>query len=83
MFKARLDKKVNTVVFSSPVLLYYASHEGKGLVELVGLEFNTAPIAFTVQLNSPLRRQIDIALLKLREIRTYQQIYAKWFGAPQ
>lgn len=74
---------MDAVVFSSPVLLYYASHEGKGLVELVGPESNTAPIAFTVQSNSPLRRQIGIALLKLRENGPYQQICAKWFGAPQ
>jgi len=82
MFKALLDRKVDAVVFSSPVLLYYASHEGKGLVKTVGPEFNNAPIAIMVQLNSPLRRQINIAFLKLRENGTYQQIYAKWFGSP-
>ena len=82
MFKALLDKKVDAVVFSAPVLLYYASHEGKGLVKTVGPEFNTAPIAFMMQLNSPLRRQIDVAFLKLRENETYEKIYAKWFGDP-
>lgn len=82
MFTALLNKKVDAVVFSAPVLLYYASHEGKGLVKTVGPEFNTAPVAFTMQLNSPLRRQIDIAFLQLRENGTYQQIYDKWFGGP-
>ncbi len=60
MFKALLDKKVDAVVTAAPVLLYYAAHEGKGLVKMVGPEFNTAPVAIMVQLNSPLRRRIDL-----------------------
>jgi polar amino acid transport system substrate-binding protein len=60
MYKALLDKKVDAVVSTAPVLLYYAAHEGKGLVKTVGPEFNSAPI--TVQLDSPLRRKIDVAL---------------------
>jgi polar amino acid transport system substrate-binding protein len=40
------------------------------------------PIAIMVQLDSPLRRKIDVALIKLRENGTYQQIYDKWFGGP-
>jgi polar amino acid transport system substrate-binding protein len=82
MFKALLDKKVDAVVFNAPVLLYYAAHEGKGRVKIVGPEFNTAPIAILYQLNSPLRKKVDIALLKLRENGTYRQIYDKWFGTP-
>ncbi len=82
MFKALLDKKVDAVVFNAPVLLYYAAHAGKGRVKIVGPEFNTAPIAILYQLNSPLRKKVDIALLKLRENGTYRQIYDKWFGTP-
>ena len=36
-----------------------------------------------VQLNSPLRKSIDGALLALREDGTYQKLYDKWFGSPQ
>ncbi len=82
MFKALLDKKVDAVVSAAPLLLYYAAHEGKGLVKMVGPEFNTAPIAIMVQLDSPLRKKIDGALIKLRENGTYRQIYDKWFGGP-
>ncbi len=82
MFKALLDKKVDAVVFSGPVLNYYAAHEGKGLVNIVGPQFNTAPIAIVFQLDSPLRRKVDGALLALREKGTYQQLYDKWFGGP-
>ena len=81
-FKALLDKKVDAVVTAAPVLLYFAAHKGKGLVKVVGPEFNSAPVAFMVQLNSPLRKRIDGAMTKLRENGTYQQLHDKWFGVP-
>jgi polar amino acid transport system substrate-binding protein len=82
VYKALLDKKVDAVVLPAPMLLYYASHEGKGQVKMVGPEFSTAPAAIMVQLDSPLRRKINLALIALRENGTYQQIYDKWFGNP-
>ncbi len=82
MFRALMDKKVDAVVTAAPVLLYYAAHDGKGRVKTVGPEFNTAPAAIMVQLDSPLRRKINLALIALRENGTYQQIYDKWFGTP-
>ena len=81
VYKVLLDKKVDAVVLPAPLLLYYAAHEGKGLVKTVGPEFNTAPAAIMVPLDSPLRRKINLALIALRENGTYQQIYDKWFGA--
>ena len=80
MFQALLNKKVDAVVFTAPALLYYASHEGRRRVRIVGQEFNTAPIAFVYQLNSPLRKKVDGAILALREDGSYQQLYSKWFG---
>jgi polar amino acid transport system substrate-binding protein len=80
MFQALLNKRVEAVVLGAPVLLYYATHEGKGRVKLVGPQFDVAPVAFTFQLNSPLRKKVNGALLSLRENGTYQQLYDKWFG---
>jgi polar amino acid transport system substrate-binding protein len=80
LFKALLDKKVDAVVAASPLLAYYAVHEGKGRVKMVGPVFNSAPVAIDLQLDSPLRKRIDGALMALRENGTYQQIYNKWFG---
>jgi polar amino acid transport system substrate-binding protein len=82
MLQALQSKQVEAVFFTSPVLLYYASHEGKGLVKLVGHEINVSPIAFGFQLDSPLRRKVNGALLTLRENGAYQEIYNKWFGSP-
>jgi polar amino acid transport system substrate-binding protein len=47
---------------------------------MVGPVFNSAPVAIELQLDSPLRKKIDGALMVLRENGTYQQIYNKWFG---
>jgi len=82
MFDALLNKKVDAVVSAAPVLLYYAAHEGKGRVKVVGPEFNTEPLAIMFQLDSPLRRKVDGALVTLRENGTYQQLFDKWFGNP-
>ncbi len=82
MFKALLDKKVDAVVSNATILLYYAAHEGKGRVKVVGPLFDSAPAAIMVQLNSPLRKTINAELLTLREDGTYQQLYDKWLGSP-
>ena len=80
LFKALLGGNVDAVVTAAPLLLYYAAHEGKGRVKVVGPEFDRRPLAILVPLDSPLRRKIDRALVTLREDGTYRQIYEKWFG---
>jgi|SRR5215469_6595809 len=80
MIQALLTKQVDAIVFNAPILLYYTAHDGKGLVRIVGPEFYVSPIAFGFQLDSPLRRKVNGALLALRENGTYQKIYDKWFG---
>jgi polar amino acid transport system substrate-binding protein len=80
MFQALLDRRVNAVLFPAPVLHYYAAHEGKGLVRLVGPEFDKREAAFAFPEGSSLRRPINGALVAIREDGTYQRIYEKWFG---
>ena len=80
-FKALLDKRVDAVVFTAPSLLYYASHDGKGVVKTVGPQFDTVTLSFAFQLDSPLRRKVNGAMLALRENGTYAQLYQEWFGA--
>jgi polar amino acid transport system substrate-binding protein len=79
MYKALLEGRVHAVVFGAPVLLYYASHQGSGLVRVVGPQFNTLPVAMLFPAESPLRRRVDTALTALRENGTYQRLYDKWF----
>ena len=74
-----LNGQVEAVVFDAPVLLYYASHGGKGKVQTVGSIFENENYGIVFSPNSPYRRQINNALLKLLENGTYQDIYKKWF----
>jgi polar amino acid transport system substrate-binding protein len=78
---ALLNQKADAVVTNAAILRYYAAHAGLGRVSLVGPEFNRQDIGFVFQLDSHLRRQVNHALIAMREDGTYQQIYEKWFGS--
>jgi len=60
MYSALLDNKVDAVVTQAPLLLYYAAHEGKGRVKVVGPQFVRRPLAIMVQLNSPCARGLTV-----------------------
>jgi ABC-type amino acid transport substrate-binding protein len=49
---------------------------------MVGPEFEAAPEAVMLPLNSSLRKKIDRALLTLRETGPYEALRDKWFGTP-
>jgi len=73
--------KVDAVVYDAPVLLYYAAHEGKGKVIVVGSMFHRENYGILFPAGSPLRKPINEALLKLRETGVYDALYKKWFAA--
>ncbi len=72
---------VDAVVFDAPILLYYAAHEGKGKVQVVGSIFRKEGYAIALPNSSPYRKPINNALLSLQEKGTYQEIYDKWFSS--
>jgi polar amino acid transport system substrate-binding protein len=80
VFDALINGDVDAVVLGSAGLSYFAAHEGKGRVKLVGPEFNLNDVGFVFPLNNALRKRADGALLAMREDGTYQRIYDKWFG---
>jgi polar amino acid transport system substrate-binding protein len=81
MYRALLDRRVDAVLFGAASLRYYEVHEGDGLVKVVGPEFNRGDIAIVFQVGSPLRREVDSALVAMREDGTYDRIHDKWFGS--
>ena len=81
-FQALLAGDADAVVYDAPVLLYFASHEGKGKVQTVGTIFRKESYGIVFPNNSPLRKRVNEALLKLKENGTYDQLYGKWFGGP-
>lgn len=56
IYKALLEKKVDAVVAPAALLHYYAAHEAKERVKLIGPEFDRGQIASAMQLNSPRRK---------------------------
>lgn len=80
-YQALHNREVEAVVFDAPVLLYYAANEGKGRVHMVGSAFRKEDYGIVFQPGNALRKQVNNALLALREDGTYQQIYDKWFTA--
>ena len=80
-YQALLNKDAEAVVFDAPILLYYAANDGKGRVHMVGTPFHKEDYGIVFRSGNPLRKQVNNALLALREDGNYQQVYDKWFAA--
>lgn len=79
-FLALQSEEIEAIVYDAPILNYYAKHDGKGYTKVVGSVFNNFYYGLAVSLNSPYRKKINIALLKLIENGTYEKLRQKWFG---
>lgn len=79
VYAALMDREADAVVFDSGVLAYYANREGQNLVRLVGEAFKPENYGIAVSLDNPLGKEIDVALLKLKEDGTYNLLYDKYF----
>jgi polar amino acid transport system substrate-binding protein len=80
-YEALNNGEVDAVIYDAPILLYYAAHDGKGKVQVVGSIFRKEGYAIAVPNGSPYRKPINNALLSLQEKGTYQEIYDKWFAS--
>ena len=72
--------EVQAVVLNSAALQYLAAKRGKGVLQVIGPIFRNYKIGFVVREGSPLRKQINEALLAMYADGTYEEIYAKWFS---
>lgn len=72
--------QAQAVVYDAPVLRYYANTEGHDSVKLVGAIFNPEKYGIALPEGSPLREEINRALLHLLEDGVYDDIYTRWFG---
>lgn len=75
--------QAQAIVYDAPVLRYYAAHDGRDRVKVVGAPFNNEKYGIALPEGSPLREEINRALLRIVEDGAYQDIYARWFGAEQ
>jgi polar amino acid transport system substrate-binding protein len=79
-YDALLNDGTDAIVFDAPVLLFYSHNQGYGLVRVVGPIFQEEDYGIALPTGSPLREQINAALLRLKSSGRYDKIYEKWFG---
>ena len=72
--------EVDAIVFDAPPLFQYVKENGEGQAALVGPLLNTESYGVAFPHGSPLREEVNRALLDLQEDGTYRRLYEKWFG---
>lgn len=78
---ALLDaREVQAIVYDYPVLLYRLSQYPHRDYTIPGGPFYNEEYGIAFPEGSPLREDINRALLRLVENGTYDQIYARWYG---
>ena len=75
-----MQGQVQAIVYDAPTLQYWAAKRGNGVLQVVGPIFRPEKYGIAVAQGSPLRKQINEALLTLFENGRYEEIYAKWFA---
>ena len=81
LFSALTSGRLDAVVHDAPVLAYFASHDGKGLVSLTGRLFKAEKYGITLPQDSKQLEAINRILLRLNENGQYLETYERWFGA--
>jgi ABC-type amino acid transport substrate-binding protein len=74
------SEQVQAVVYDHPVLLYYTLQNENEDCIVPGGSFNQEDYGIALATGSPLREEINRALLTLFENGTYNRIYNKWYG---
>lgn len=81
VYESLLTRRVDAVVFDSGVLSYYATHDGKNKVQMVGDILQPENYGVVLPSGSSLRKEVNVALLKLKENGTYQTLYNQFFAS--
>ncbi|MGF6229610.1 polar amino acid transport system substrate-binding protein [Inquilinus ginsengisoli] len=79
-YQALIDDQVDAVVYDAPVLQYIAAHKGLGRAGLAGPVFQPEDYGFVFRNDSDLRRDVDAALLSMRQDGSYEELRQRWFG---
>lgn len=74
------EGRVDAVVFDAPVLAHAVNGEWNQRVRLIGPLFEHQNYGIVVPRDSPLRKAVNQALLKLMEGDTVEELNEKWFG---
>ncbi len=80
MMEQLKTKQYDAVMHDAPLLKYYATTKGNGIIYTVGDTLNSEPFGMLFPVGSPLREQFNQGLIELYENGKYQKIYERWFG---
>ncbi|MEI6633698.1 MAG: transporter substrate-binding domain-containing protein [Chlamydiota bacterium] len=72
--------QADAVVYDSPVLMYLAARSANHELKVVGPVFRVENYGIALPTASPLREEINRAILKFDADGTYRELHAKWFG---
>lgn len=72
--------QIDAVIFDAPILAHYTNYYAQGQARLIPRVFRPENYGIALPTGSPLREELDQALLKLRENGTYDALLRKWFG---
>ena len=75
-----VQRQVQAIVYDASTLQYWAAKRGKGVLQVVGPIFWPEKYGIAVAPGSPLRKQINEALLGMYANGSYEDIYRKWFS---
>lgn len=73
--------EVDAVVYDFPALRYHVLNDAQRRFVVVGPVFKGEDYGIALQQGSPLREELNRALLQVLEGGDYQRLYRKWFGA--
>ena len=73
---------VKGVVYDSPILRYYVAQNPAAGFSLVGDPFDLQDYGFALPLGSPLRKEINSAILKLQVAGWTDELEDRWFETP-
>jgi ABC-type amino acid transport substrate-binding protein len=78
--RALSSGEIKAVVYDAPLLKYYMSTNPNSKLQLVGDLLEKQDYGFTLPEKSPLRKDINRALLKLTEEGYLEELEKKWFA---
>ncbi|BBM84037.1 transporter substrate-binding domain-containing protein [Candidatus Uabimicrobium amorphum] len=78
--KALEEQRAKAVVHDIPILRYYMKNNTQPKLKLVEGIFFPSAYAIAFPIKSPLRKRVNIRLLKIMESELYNKLITKWFG---
>lgn len=81
MYDELSEGKIAAVIYDAPSLTYYAQTEGADQVHMVDRTFEVRDLALATPQGSPLREDINRALLEMETTGALDELKVKWFGS--